>query len=76
MRTCNLKKMNRRLGHPGDERERWTLQKVEKELLDNFEDTGFATNKKNEEVLTKTLKKVIAHNKKMALKPIATRILI
>lgn len=71
MRTCNLKKKIRRLGHPmGDER---TLQK---ELLDNFADTGIATNKKNEDVLTKTLKKVIAHNKKMALKPIATRILI
>ena len=47
-------------------------------LLDNFEEDTQATknNKSNELVLTKTIKKVIAHNKKMSLKPINTHILI
>jgi len=47
-------------------------------LLDNFEEDGEANkkNKNNELVLTKTIKKVIAHNKKMSLKPINTHVLI
>jgi len=47
-------------------------------LLENFEEDTQATkkNKSNELVLTKTIKKVIAHNKKMSLKPINTHVLI
>lgn len=47
-------------------------------LLDDFEEDNEANkkNKSNELVLTKTIKKVIAHNKKMSLKPINTHVLI
>jgi hypothetical protein len=47
-------------------------------LLDDFEEDSQANkkNKTNELVLTKTIKKVIAHNKKMSLKPINTHVLI
>jgi hypothetical protein len=52
--------------------------KVITNLLDNFEEDVQANkkNKNNELVLTKTIKKVIAHNKKMSLKPINTHVLI
>jgi len=47
-------------------------------LLENFEEDTQATkkNKSNELTLTKTVKKVIAHNKKMSLKAINTHVLI
>jgi hypothetical protein len=52
--------------------------KIITNLLDDFQDDNEASkkNKNNELVLTKTIKKVIAHNKKMSLKPINTHILI
>lgn len=53
-------------------------KKTINKLIDNFEEDNVAdsNNITNEKQLNKTIKKVIAHNKKMTLKPIDTRKLI
>jgi hypothetical protein len=53
-------------------------KKTINKLIDNFEEDNVAdsNNIKNEKQLNKTIKKVIAHNKKMTLKPIDTRRLL
>jgi hypothetical protein len=53
-------------------------KKTINKLIDNFEEDNVANsnNITNEKQLNKTIKKVIAHNKKMTLKPIDTRKII
>lgn len=53
-------------------------KKTINKLIDNFEEDNVAdsNNITNEKQLNKTIKRVIAHNKKMTLKPIDTRRLI
>jgi hypothetical protein len=53
-------------------------KKTINKLIDNFEEDNVAdsNNITNEKQLNKTIKKVIAHNKKMTLKPIDTRRLL
>jgi hypothetical protein len=53
-------------------------KKTINKLIDNFEEDNMAdsNNITNEKQLNKTIKKVIAHNKKMTLKPIDTRRLL
>lgn len=53
-------------------------KKTINKLIDNFEEDNVAdsNNITNEKQLNKTIKRVIAHNKKMTLKPIDTRKLL
>lgn len=53
-------------------------KKTINKLIDNFEEDNVANsnNITNEKQLNKTIKRVIAHNKKMTLKPIDTRRLL
>jgi len=53
-------------------------KKTINKLIDNFEEDSIAdsNNITNEKQLSKTIKRVIAHNKKMTLKPIDTRRLL
>lgn len=53
-------------------------KKMINKLIDNFEEDNVAdsNNITNEKQLNKTIKRVIAHNKKMTLKPINTKKLI
>ncbi|HRF70073.1 MAG TPA: hypothetical protein PKV66_01440 [Candidatus Pelethenecus sp.] len=53
-------------------------KKMINKLIDNFEEDNVAdsNNITNEKQLNKTIKRVIAHNKKMTLKPIDTRKLL
>lgn len=53
-------------------------KKTINKLIDNFEEDNMANsnNITNEKQLNKTIKRVIAHNKKMTLKPIDTRRLL
>ena len=53
-------------------------KKTINKLIDNFVEDNVAdsNNITNEKQLNKTIKRVIAHNKKMTLKPIDTRRLI
>ena len=53
-------------------------KKMINKLIDDFQEDNVAdsNNITNEKQLNKTIKKVIAHNKKMTLKPIDTRRLL
>lgn len=58
--------------------QRLKKKKTINKLIDNFEEDNVAdsNNITNEKQLNKTIKRVIAHNKKMTLKPIDTRKLL